>query len=157
MAAFARQIFGGDGLAVQRVGDGGGDGQRLVGGTLPAVVTLYVLGVGQRGLGLLRGVGVVLAVLLTDNDLPGAAVGIGDDVYRLSGCGGGAFRGGPGLCRLGGRTVGVLLVGGKGGDTGQTAGQYRCQPKSDDLCFFIRLPPVSYCGKDGPCPLWSCR
>ena len=138
MAAPACQVIGGDGLAVQGIGDGGGDGQRLVGVALPAVVALHVLGVGQGGPGLLGGVGIIAAVLLADDDLLGAAVSVGDDVHGLTAAGGGG-DGGGGLRRGGisGIALLVIVVGGKGGDACQTAHQGHRQRCGDELILLF--------------------
>ena len=141
MAAFACQCIGGDGLAVQRIGDSHGDGQRIVGGTLPAVVTLDILRIGQGGLCLFGGLGVAAVVLLADDDFFSAAVGTGDHIYRLAAADDGSRGFSVGLIRGGSRfgLAGLLVSRGKGGDTGQRAHQSHRQYDGNDLFAFHKL------------------
>ena len=121
LAALARQLAGGDGLAVQGVVDAHAHRQLLLDGAGPAVV-LHLLGVVQAldGLLSLGGQGVLDPV--ADQDLLGAAVGSGHDVHRL--ILDGLRVGGGGGRRHGGRGLGIIgvLAHGVGGDAGGAYG-----------------------------------
>ena len=121
LAALARQLAGGDGLAIQSVVDTHAHRQLLLEGAGPAVV-LHLLGVVQAldGLLSLGGQGVLDPV--ADQDLLGAAVGSGHDVHRL--ILDGLRVGGGGGRRHGGRGLGIIgvLAHGVGGDAGGAYG-----------------------------------
>ena len=121
LAALARQLAGGDGLAVQSVVDTHAHRQLLLDGAGPAVV-LHLPGIVQAldGLLSLGGQGVLDPV--ADQDLLGAAVGSGHDVNRL--VLDGLRVGGGGSRRHGGRGLGIIgvLAHGVGGDAGGAYG-----------------------------------
>ena len=121
LAALARQLAGGDGLAVQGVVDAHAHRQLLLDGAGPAVV-LHLLGVVQALDSLLGLGGQSVLDPVADQDLLGAAVGGGHDVHRL--ILDGLRVGGGGGRRHGGRGLGIIgvLAHGVGGDAGGAYG-----------------------------------